>query len=101
MFHYAANLYIGSLIFILVVAVWLIFDRRYDDGCLGRIALGIMVVACSLTLWERFTTEVDRLVAPTTSWLAFAFAIFMLRHAYRHLRFGRKRVLATGEHVHA
>lgn len=99
--QYTTFLHILACHIVVVLAVALIADRRYEDGCIGRFALIVLAITCVLVLWEFWMTDVDRYIRPTTAWFSLGVMIFMARHAYRHWRFGRSRRLASGNRVHA
>ena len=81
--QYTALTQVISCFIVAVLAVALICDRRYEDGCIGRLFLGLLFVACLLILYEYFATEVDRYVRPPIAWFDMGVAGFMLRHADR------------------
>lgn len=68
----------------------LILHRKYEDGIIGRAAIGwlsIMVLAAGSQLYE-----CGQVSESVQQWTAIAVATFLLRHVYRFLRWSRKGV---------
>lgn len=78
---------------ILLLAVFFIVCRRYEDGLVGNLALGGMAGACALILWDAWRTTLE-VPSPEYCLLIASVAVFFLRHGYRfamfhwHGRFG-------------
>lgn len=75
-----------ALAAILLMALFFVFCRRYEDGVVGNVALVFMSIACGILLWDAWR---DRFVPPDPVWclLVLCFAIFQLRHGYRFAMF--------------
>ncbi len=76
-----------SIACMMVLAVFFVVCRRYEDGIVGNIALGVMgFVLCPLLLWDamRGTLEVP---SPVICLLIASVALFMVRHAWRMVMF--------------
>ncbi len=71
---------------ILALAAFFMICRRYEDGIVGNIALGLMGVTCGLILVDAWR---DTLVVPepTVCLLILCVAVFMLRYAWRVVMF--------------
>lgn len=72
-------------------ATFLIFHCQYEDGVIGRLALGVMAMSQLVVLLEWLFDAEQYAVLPTTAAVQAGMALFMLRHVYRFLRW-RTRV---------
>ena len=79
-------LFVLSLAAILLLAVFFVICRRYEDGLVGNLALGGMAIACGILLWDALAGTLQP-PAPLYSLLIVSLAIFMVRHAYRFAMF--------------
>lgn len=96
----AAIVYLLSCHIVLATSVFLIFDKRYEEGLFGHIALVVLVIACALVMmdywfgakwWGAFS------VNPVNAGYAFGTALFMLRHALRFWKFRWRCPIIKGE----
>lgn len=89
-------LFTFALALILLLSVFMIVCRRYEDGIVGNVALGLLAIASSVALWDALHGELE-LPQPVYRLAIVAFALFLLRHTYRfamfhwHGAFGWKR----------
>jgi hypothetical protein len=83
--------YLTVAIVILGVSALLIWHRDYEDGFVGRFALGVMSMGALVLLIRAATSEAR--IPPEVELLLLGVALFMARHAYRFLRYR-----ATGTH---
>lgn len=76
------------LIYVLAAAViaggslYMIFATCYDDGSLGKIALGIMALGGGAVLWQWFNAVPLQPPGPAV-FIAAGAALFMARHLVR------------------
>lgn len=89
---------LSSCIVIFVVAASLILHPSYDDGFLGKIALGGLIVSTMGPLWEHFHSGVRYNVLPTTLLIYVATALFLSRHAYRFQKYLKQGAFSWGAH---
>lgn len=79
-----------SSLTVLIVSTVLVFHPDYEDGLVGRLALGLMAMASYVRfaelLEDNFTHRPFGTVAVV---LWFGLALFMARHLYRFLRWRR------------
>lgn len=79
--------FVIAVALILAIAVFFILCRRYEEGYLGNIALGLLVVIpCAIILWEvhqRTWVRAD----PVVEWLVIGLVAVIARHAYRFVMF--------------
>lgn len=75
-----------ALVVMLVVAVFFVFCRRYEEGIGGNIALGLLAIVCGVLLCDvlRGTFE-----PPSPAWtlVIVCAAYLLMRHAYRFAMF--------------
>jgi hypothetical protein len=83
---YGPLLFIAALAAILLLCIFFIVCRRYEDGLVGNLALGGMAFACSILLWEAVRGEL-KMPDPEYCLLIVASAVFLLRHAWRFAMF--------------
>lgn len=77
-----------ALTVIVVVCTFLVFHENYEDGVIGRMAMGLLVFGAMMMLARMFgaregwSTELD----PAGSVMIYGCAAFLCRHLYRFLR---------------
>lgn len=85
-----------ALASILVLALFFVFCRRYEDGIFGNLSLCGMAGACAVAIQDTVNGELE-VPPPMYCLLILCCAIFMARHAFRfalfhwHGRFGWRR----------
>lgn len=82
-----------SIGLIVVICTVLVFIPSYEDGIVGRIALTIMGLAAYVTLHEMLNGQQFEFL-PHTLALQVGAALFMVRHAWRFVRW---RVKGKGD----
>jgi len=87
---------ISSAWVIFIVASTLMLYPHYEDGIIGRIALGGMVGVTALPLWDYFHygTQYDLLI--TTAAFYVVVALFISRHFYRFYKWHNCRMFSWG-----
>lgn len=84
-------LFVLSVAVIGIIAFILVFEHHYEDGVIGRAALGIVALMSISVVFSEIAG--DRYgMPPEVTWLLVGVAIFMARHYYRFLcytKFGR------------
>lgn len=83
---FGGMVYVTALVALLLLCVFFIVCRRYEDGIVGNLALGIVGVVCVLQLLDAAHGEL-KLPPPDVYVLLIALAVFMVRHAYRFAMF--------------
>ena len=86
------TIYLIALAVLLVVSVFLIMWPHYEDGIVGKVFLGVLMLTSAAVLtgaWDGVQYE----PIPETVGVAIGAAGFMTRHFYRFLRFA-----ITGRH---
>lgn len=78
-------LYAVAVHVLVLLAALLIFDKRYEDGIFGRLAL-IAIALAGILISSEFWVRDAYMVYPTTALLAAGCALFMMRHVYRFSR---------------
>lgn len=78
--------YLTATGIIFAVSITLIFWKHYDDGVVGKIALGVMMLASAATLVAAYDGQciVPR---PQDLWTLVGCALFLARHIYRFICF--------------
>ena len=75
----------SALIAICGVSTFLVFHREYEDGLIGRAGLAAMAVS-SLVMLVQIAHGERYVLMPETQLIVIGAAVFMLRHAYRFVR---------------
>lgn len=78
--------FVLALVALLLLCVFFIVCRRYEDGILGNLALCGMAIACGIALWGAAQGEL-KLPPREYCLLIVCAAIFLVRHAYRFAMF--------------
>lgn len=78
--------FVLALVLILALSVFLVVCRRYEDGIVGNVALGLLAIACGIALWDAYKGALE-LPQPVYRLAILAFAMFMARHAWRFAMF--------------
>lgn len=78
---------VTASILISIIAAYLIWDRDYEDGIVGRIALGILSAAGGLLARETYTEALS--LTPALTVIVFATALFFARHIFRFIGYRR------------
>lgn len=78
-------LYAISVHVLLLLCTLLVFDKRYEDGLFGRLAL-VAIALAGLLICSEFWARDTYAVYPTSALLAAGFALFMARHVVRFSR---------------
>ena len=76
------SLYVILCLIVALVSIFLVAHTRYEDGVIGKIALAILAIGNLVVLSEWFN-GVTHEVNPTTIFIQFGVAGFLVRHAYR------------------
>jgi membrane-bound ClpP family serine protease len=77
-----------ALTIIIILCTFLVFHENYEDGVIGRLALGLLVFGALMMLARMFgaregwSTEID----PAGELMIYGCAAFLCRHTYRFLR---------------
>lgn len=72
----------------MVIAGFLAWCEKYEDGLTGRIALGGIAAACVIILIGHFRGVVNYdYIPPEMTLLLACIAWFLIRHAYRFARY--------------
>lgn len=71
--------------------VYLIWSRDYEDGLVGRIALGVLSLSTVVMFFDAFYDRVELL--PASQVIIVGMALFLLRHVWRFCRWRK-----TGSH---
>jgi len=77
-----------ALVIIIVCCTFLVFHEHYEDGVIGRLAMGLLVFGALMTIARMFgsregwSPEID----PAGAMMIFGCAAFLCRHTYRFLR---------------
>jgi hypothetical protein len=79
-------MFVLALVLILALSVFLIVCRRYEDGIVGNIALGLLAIACAIALWDAYAGVLE-VPQPVYRLAIMAFALFMARHTWRFAMF--------------
>lgn len=83
---------IVSAAIVSAICLYLVWDRRYEDGIVGRFALAGLALNGVVFAWDALVSGASYELLPTTA-LSFDFlAIFMIRHAWRFRRWSRSGV---------
>ena len=78
--------FIGSIAVLLVLSLFFIGCRRYEDGIVGNVALGFLCIACGVVLWDAWEGRLQ-IPAPPYLLIILCVAVFMARHAWRFAMF--------------
>lgn len=83
----AKGVFIAAIILIMVLAAFFMVCRKYEEGWVGNLALGIFIeIACGLTLADAWFDKLE-LPEPHYYMLILGLVIFFARHAYRFAMF--------------
>lgn len=74
---------------VLVVSVVLVLHPDYEDGLVGRIGLALIGIAALARVLGILTSEHPRQFSSIALMLWIGLALFMLRHAWRFMRWRR------------
>ena len=74
---------------IVACAIYLVLHQDYDDGLIGRIALVGLILAGGVFLLDGYDGSLTS-VLPATAVGAGAFALFLVRHAWRFHRWRQR-----------
>lgn len=80
------EIYVVAAAAIAAVAAFLVLNCEYEDGFVGRVALVIMFIAGAAIAAEAFIEGDEYDIRPANMAMFLGVAIFMVRHAYRFLR---------------
>jgi hypothetical protein len=69
-----------------IVCTFLVMHHDYDDGIVGRIALGVIAFCCYLVAWDVYKCNDNFNFHPATTLIMWAVLVFMVRHTCRFLR---------------
>lgn len=78
--------FVLSLALILVLSLFLVFCRRYDEGVVGNPALWLIVIVSAIALWDARAGALE-LPQPMYRLVIIALAVFMARHTWRFAMF--------------
>jgi len=81
-----------SAFVVCILATFLVFHERYEDGFWGRLALVGLIFSGIAFVVDGLTGHIED-VLPATALDSLAFAVFLIRHTYRFVRWTR-----TGAH---
>lgn len=82
------NLFIAAIAVIALIAGFLAWCEKYEDGLTGRIALGGIAVACVIIIIGHHRRVVSyEFIPPEITLLLACIAWFLARHAYRFIRY--------------
>lgn len=80
-----------AVLAMLMCAFFFIVCRKYEEGIVGNLFLGLMFIAALVILWDihvrPISVTLERLPEPAWLLLIVCAAMFMLRHAYRFAMF--------------
>lgn len=79
-------IFLAAITGVFVVALFLLVCRKYEEGLLGNLGLGALAFACAIVLWDALRGRLE-LPQPLYCLLIVAFAVVLLRHAYRFAMF--------------
>jgi hypothetical protein len=77
------------IILIGVMALFLVLHEQYEDGFIGRIALGGIVLAVVIVLLTHTGGWASYAFAPELTLLLWAICVFIARHVYRFWRYSK------------
>lgn len=80
------GIFVLALVALLLLCVFFIVCRRYEDGLFGNLALCGMALACGILLWDAAQGQL-KLPAREYCLLIVCAALFLVRHAYRFAMF--------------
>lgn len=89
-------LFLAIVVMVAMLALFFIVCRKYEEGVVGNLFLGLLIIACGVIVLDAFRGKLE-LPAPHYYMLIVGMAVFMLRHAWRfamfhwHGYFGWKR----------
>lgn len=86
------SLYVLLSIGIAGISIYLASNCKYEDGVIGKIALGVLAIGNFVVVAE-FVSGIEYLVNPTTLFIQFGVFMFLIRHAYRF-----RKWVKTGAH---
>lgn len=86
------SLYVLLSIGIFLISIYLASNDKYEDGVIGKIALGVLAIGNFVVVAE-FCGGIVYLVNPTTLFIQMGVFVFLLRHAYRF-----RQWVKTGAH---
>jgi hypothetical protein len=79
------ELFLFAVLTIAICALFFIVCRKYEEGLVGNFFLGLLIVACSVMLWDAWRgIYLEHLVARV---IVVCLAVFMARHGYRFAMF--------------
>lgn len=84
-------------IVVLVLSVFLAFHEHYDDGVIGKVALGGIAAAAMLVLVESANEVMRQVSVDDLMW--WGLAVFMLRHAWRFCAWRRAMLHCTQKDI--
>lgn len=70
-----------------LVAIILVVHKQYDDGLVGRLALSAIILGSFVIVLQDIIEDIAIEVSNEILLLVWPFAVFMIRHLYRFLRF--------------
>lgn len=81
------DVFIAAVALILVIAVFFLVCRSYEEGVFGNFALGFMIcVPAAIVLWDAWSGALQR-PEPVIEVLVIGIAFMFARHAYRFIMF--------------
>jgi hypothetical protein len=75
----------GSMAVMAALSAWLVLDKGYEDGLVGRVSLVAMALSGGVGFLSAIAGA-DMLSAKLVAIFLVGAAVFMLRHVYRYLR---------------
>lgn len=76
------SLYVFLCVVVASVSVFLVAHCKYEDGVIGKIALACLAIG-NLVVFAEWFNGINHEVNPTTLFIQFGIAGFLVRHAYR------------------
>ena len=71
---------------ILAVCITLVFNKHYEDGLIGRIALSVIAIAAAGRASGIWDSDFMFAVTPQGALVWIGLTLFLVRHLYRFLR---------------
>lgn len=89
------------IILIGLLAMFLVLHEQYEDGLVGRIALGGIVLAVVITILSEFGDWARYHFSPEMSLLLWCLCAFFARHCYRFWRYSTSGKFKWSSHDNA
>lgn len=78
--------FIAAVFLMMVLALFFIVCRKYEEGVLGNLVLGLTIIACGLILADAWNRQL-MVPEPHVYLLVLCMGAFIARHAYRFAMF--------------